>query len=99
MEKQSIQVTIADRTYPLSIIPSQEEEIRLAIKAINDMLERYRSSHSNSGADTQDNLSMVLLHFALKLQELDKRESSTEVIGDIRRLEIELENYISEHLK
>ncbi|MFA5713617.1 MAG: cell division protein ZapA [Bacteroidales bacterium] len=98
MDKQSIQVTIADRTYPLNIAPNQEEEIRLAVKAINEMFDRYRSSHSNTDADTQDNLSMVLLHFALKLQELGKQENSSEVIEDIRNLEMELENYIRVNL-
>ena len=61
-----IKVTIANRTYPLTIKREEEEQIRAAVKTINDAVVRFESRYAVQ--DKQDVLSMCALQLASKAE-------------------------------
>ena len=61
-----IKVTIANRTYPLTIKREEEEQIRAAVKTINDAVARFESQYAVK--DKQDVLSMCALQLASKAE-------------------------------
>ncbi|WP_298777739.1 cell division protein ZapA [uncultured Polaribacter sp.] len=96
MEKLKINIVIAGRTYPLSVNNEKEEEgMRKAANAINNLISRYEQNYAVS--DKQDVLSMCALQFASKLEinSLEKDSSSKEAIKKIN----ELTTLVDTHLK
>ena len=63
--KIKIKVKIADRIYPLTIRPEQEEAIRLSVKKIDQMIKQLEQSYAVR--DKQDVLAMSSLQYATKL--------------------------------
>ena len=63
--KIKIKVKIADRIYPLTIRPEQEEAIRLSVKKIDQMIRQFEKSYAVR--DKQDVLAMCSLQYATKL--------------------------------
>ena len=73
MEKKfKIKVNIADRIYPLTIRPEQEEAIRLSVKKIDQMIKQLEQSYAVR--DKQDVLAMCSLQYATKLIQKDNSE-------------------------
>lgn len=74
-----IKLSIADRVYPLTIDPSQEEGLRLAAKKIEQMIKRFESSYAVR--DKQDVLAMSALQFAAQVEQktIDKENDSKQV--------------------
>lgn len=97
MEQQSIQITIADRSYPLRIPVADEEKIRAAAKIINEKYSSYRSRYPSR--DAQDALSMALLQFVIRLIEAEQREESKHILDDLNNLDSLLNEYINLNLK
>lgn len=96
MDKLKINIVIAGRTYPLSVRNTQEEEgMRKAANAINNLISRYEQNYAVS--DKQDVLAMCALQFASKLEisSLEKSSENTEAINKIK----ELTNLVNTHLK
>ena len=48
-DQQSIQISIADRYYPLKVSLQDEEKIRAAVKIINDKVDLYRKRFTKDG--------------------------------------------------
>lgn len=71
MGELSIKVTIANRVYPLSIEPDEEEYVRKAASMINDVAKNYEQNYAVK--DKQDLLAMAALKFATEKLELDNR--------------------------
>ncbi|HAE31771.1 MAG TPA: cell division protein ZapA, partial [Flavobacteriales bacterium] len=69
MNELSIKVTIAGRTYPLTIDRSEEEKIRVAVSKINDNIKDLRDNYAVK--DTQDLLAMTALQFSTQSELLD----------------------------
>ncbi|MFC5195822.1 MULTISPECIES: cell division protein ZapA [Bizionia] len=71
-EKLKIKLSIANRVYPLTITPSQEEGLRKAAKNIEAMIKQFEQSYSVQ--DKQDVLAMCALQFASQVEQksLDK---------------------------
>ena len=67
--KIKIKVNIADRIYPLTIRPEQEEAIRLSVKKIDQMIKQLEQSYAVR--DKQDVLAMCSLQYATKLIQKD----------------------------
>jgi len=94
VEKQKIKITIADRVYPLTVLPSQEEGLRKASRTIEDMIKQFEESYAVQ--DKQDVLAMCALQFASKLEqtkgiaENDKNES----MEKLEAINLELANYL-----
>tara|TARA_B100001059_G_C17335350_1_gene333260 strand:+ start:246 stop:527 length:282 start_codon:yes stop_codon:yes gene_type:complete len=65
MESLKIKVTVANRTYPLTIKRDDEEQVRKAVKVIEERLKVYEKSFA--ARDTQDLLSMCLLEMSVKV--------------------------------
>ena len=93
-EKLKIKLSIANRVYPLTINPSQEEGLRTAAKKIDAMIKQFEQSYSVR--DKQDVLAMCALQFASQIEQkaLDKVYVNEEVE---QRLEA-LDQLLSEHL-
>ena len=65
-ETLKIKVTIAGRTYPLTIKREEEEQIRIAVKTINDAVVRFEERYAVQ--DKQDVLSMCALQLASRAE-------------------------------
>jgi len=62
-----IKLSIADRVYPLTINPSQEEGLRKAAKKIEEMIKKFEKSYAVR--DKQDVLAMCALQFAAQVEQ------------------------------
>lgn len=96
MGKLKINIVIAGRTYPLSVNNTQEEEgMRKAALAINQLISKYEQSYAVS--DKQDVLAMCALQFASKLEisNLENTSTSTEALHKIN----ELTQLVATHLE
>ena len=67
-DKLSIKVSIAGRIYPLTIERNEEENVRKAVKAINERVSDYEKNFDIK--DRQDLLAMSSLFFASQSMEL-----------------------------
>jgi len=70
-----IKLTIADRVYPLSVAPDQEEALRKSAKKIDAMIKQLEKSYAVR--DKQDVLAMCALQYATQLEQ----KSSTKTQG------------------
>lgn len=82
----NIKLMVADRLYPLSIVPSEEESFRLAAKKINEMIQTFEQHYDLR--DKQDAIAMCAIVLARqasqeKLDEDDKQEQITKKLQDI----------------
>ncbi|MFC2426878.1 MAG: cell division protein ZapA [Capnocytophaga leadbetteri] len=82
----NIKLMVADRLYPLSIDPSEEESFRLAAKKINEMIQSFERHYDLR--DKQDAIAMCAIVLARqasqeKLDEDDKQEQITKKLQDI----------------
>lgn len=95
-EQQSIQVIIADRAYQFKIEPTEEERVRLAVKMINERVERYKGLYAK--CDNQNALAMTVLQFVIKLMEIEDNKDASKVIEEIKSLDNQLEEYIHRNI-
>lgn len=82
----NIKLMVADRLYPLSIDPSEEESFRLSAKKINEMIQTFERHYDLR--DKQDAIAMCAIVLARqasqeKLDEDDKQEQITKKLQDI----------------
>ena len=92
-EKQRIKITIAERQYPLTIHPSEEESMRIAVARIREMVEFYKSKFKDR--DIQDALSMSVLQFAVRLVKLEQNKELDNLVEDLKALDKQLGEYIA----
>lgn len=62
MEELSIKIKVANRVYPLTIQPEEEEQVRKAADKINETISEYKKMYA--AKDFQDLLAMVVLELA-----------------------------------
>ena len=86
-EKLKIKLSIADRVYPLTIDPSQEEGLRKAAKNIEQLAKKFEQNYAVR--DKQDVLAMCALQFASKIEQrgIDNTEDTKEVTERLRALD------------
>jgi len=91
--QQKIKLSIADRVYPLTINPEQEEGLRKATKKIEEMIRRFEKSYAVR--DKQDVLAMCALQFATQVEQkqLDTIEVSHHVEEKLETLNQMLQDY------
>ena len=77
-----IKLSIADRVYPLTIHPDQEEGLRKAAKKIEGMIKQFEQSYAVR--DKQDVLAMCALQFAAQTEQKAIERSSEEVLAEDR---------------
>ena len=86
-EKLKIKLSIADRVYPLTIDPSQEEGLRKAAKNIEQLAKRFEQNYAVR--DKQDVLAMCALQFASKIEQrgIDKSEDTLKSTERLKALD------------
>lgn len=94
-EKLKIRISIADRMYPLTVDPSQEEGLRRASKKIDAMIRQFEENYAVR--DKQDVLAMCALQFASQLEQkqLDTTSESSDAHDRLKELNIRLADYLS----
>ncbi|MBB6681041.1 cell division protein ZapA [Aequorivita sp. 609] len=94
-EQLKIKLSIADRVYPLTINPSQEEGLRLAAKKIEEMIKKFEQSYAVR--DKQDVLAMSALQFAAQVEQkqIDRSSETKEAEERLRALSQILEEQLS----
>ena len=86
-EPLKIKLSIADRVYPLTISPSQEEGLRLATKKIEVMIKKFEQSYAVR--DKQDVLAMCALQFAAQVEQkqIDTSSNTQETEAKLKALD------------
>ena len=94
-EMLKIKLSIANRVYPLTIPPSQEEGLRIAAKKIDAMIKQFEQSYSVR--DKQDVLAMCALQFASQVEQknLDKEHVNEHVEEKLNALNQMLDLHLS----
>ena len=84
--QQKIKLSIADRVYPLTTTPEQEEALRKATKKIDEMIKRFEKSYAVR--DKQDVLAMCALQFATQVEQskIENTEESQQVEDKLIKL-------------
>ena len=94
-DQLKIKLSIADRVYPLTIAPSQEEGLRKAGKKIEEMIKRFEKSYAVR--DKQDVLAMCALQFAAQVAQktIDKDQDSSDIEQKLHALNELLQEHLS----
>ncbi|WP_121049218.1 cell division protein ZapA [Lacinutrix venerupis] len=94
-EMLKIKLSVANRVYPLTIPPSQEEGLRKAAKKIDAMIKQFEQSYSVR--DKQDVLAMCALQFASQVEQktLDREYVNEHVEEKLNTLNQMLELHLS----
>lgn len=94
-EKLKIKLSIADRVYPLTIDPRQEEGLRKAAKNIENLAKKFEQNYAVR--DKQDVLAMCALQFASKIEQsgINESESINAASERLKALENKLENFLN----
>ncbi|HUH28174.1 cell division protein ZapA [Gelidibacter sp.] len=94
-EQLKIKLSIANRVYPLTIAPEQEEGLRKAAKKIESMISQFEQNYSVR--DKQDVLAMCALQFASQVEQkmIDKDNVSEDVTNRLTALNDLLHSHLS----
>ncbi len=94
-EKLKIKLSIANRVYPLTIDPKQEEGLRKAALEIDAMIKQFEQSYSVR--DKQDVLAMCALQFASQTEQktIDKESLNEEVEQKLEAFDQLLKGYLN----
>ncbi len=86
-DQLKIKLSIADRVYPLTINPLQEEGLRAASKKIEGMIKQFEKNYAVR--DKQDVLAMCALQFAAMVEQrvIDKDNNTDEALDKLRSLD------------
>ncbi len=95
-DKLKIKLSIADRVYPLTIDPKQEEGLRKAAKNIETLAKKFEQNYAVR--DKQDVLAMCALQFASKIEQrgIDQSEDTEASIERLKALETLVSEKISD---
>lgn len=94
-EKLKIKISIADRMYPLTVDPSQEEGLRSASKKIDAMIKQFEQSYAVR--DKQDVLAMCALQFAAQVEQkqISKSQDDETSLTRLQNLDKKLSELLS----
>lgn len=86
-ESLKIKISIADRVYPLTINPAQEEGLRAASRKIEEMIKMFEKNYAVR--DKQDVLAMCALQFAAQVEqkEIDKSVDTEQALSRLKALD------------
>ena len=92
--KLKIKISVADRVYPLTVEPAQEEGLRSASKKIDAMIKQFEENYAVR--DKQDVLAMCALQFASQVEQkqIDNAIDGEDTIERIKRLNLLLDQYL-----
>ncbi|KAF2518510.1 cell division protein ZapA [Flavobacterium salilacus subsp. salilacus] len=94
-EKLKIKISIADRVYPLTVDPSQEEGLRSASKKIDVMIKQFEENYAVR--DKQDVLAMCALQFAAQTEQkqINTAESLEKAVNRLKEMDEKLSEILS----
>ncbi|MCB0463020.1 MAG: cell division protein ZapA [Flavobacteriaceae bacterium] len=94
-EQLKIKLSIANRVYPLTIDPKQEEGLRKAAQKIDAMIKQFEQSYSVR--DKQDVLAMCALQFASQNEQktIDNEYLNEEVEEKLVAIDQLLKEYLN----
>ena len=94
-EKLKIKISIADRVYPLTVEPSQEEGLRSKKKKIDAMIKQFEQSYAVR--DKQDVLAMCALQFAAQVEQkqISKSQDDETSLTRLQNLDKKLSELLS----
>ncbi len=94
-EKLKIKISIADRVYPLTVDPSQEEGLRSASKKIDAMIKQFEENYAVR--DKQDVLAMCALQFAAQVEQkqLDKSADMDDAFARLKLMNEKLDDLLA----
>ncbi|MHA4812397.1 cell division protein ZapA [Flavitalea flava] len=88
-----INVVIGDRTYRIKIERADEEQVRKALKTINDKIIEYKTHFA--GKDMQDYIAMVLLWYATQLSAGENQSAiSSPILEALSKMEQQLDKVL-----
>lgn len=90
-DKLNIRLTIAGKSYPLSIERENEEKYRRAESEINALVTQFRARFKAEG---EDYLAMAALQIALANVEMEMSRSLGEEIDRLAEIDRELDEYL-----
>ena len=95
-EKLKIKLSIADRVYPLTVTPAQEEGLRSASKKIDAMIKQFEENYAVR--DKQDVLAMCALQFAAQSEQkqIDRSVDVEEAFNRLQKMDEKLNRILSE---
>ena len=93
-EKLKIKISIADRMYPMTVFPNQEEGLRKAAKKIETMIKQFEQNYAVR--DKQDVLAMCALQFAAQTEQ--ETISSDHEIKEVEKRLGALDDLLQEHV-
>ncbi|AEW85808.1 cell division protein ZapA [Flavobacterium columnare] len=93
-EKLKIDISIAERLYPLTIDPTQKESLLKASQRIDYMLRQFEQNYAVK--DKQDLLAMCALQFATQVEQKNEEinDSNEQVTEKLKRLNNLLDQYL-----
>ena len=95
-EGLKIKLSIADRIYPMTVSPEEEEGLRIAAKKIDQLLKHYEQNYAVR--DKQDVLAMCALQFASQTEQksINKERNTTEAQSRLETLTKQIEQVLLE---
>lgn len=95
-DKLKIKISIADRVYPLTVEPAQEEGLRSASKKIDTMIKQFEENYAVR--DKQDVLAMCALQFAAQSEQkqIDRSADVEEAFNRLQKMDEKLNRILSE---
>ena len=94
-DKLKIKISIANRVYPLTILPSQEEGLRIAAQKIEKTVKKFEQNYSVQ--DKQDVLAMCALQFAAQSEQFSINKMNLN--NEFEQRLISLDNRLGDYLK
>tara|TARA_B100000963_G_C22350824_1_gene547162 strand:- start:49 stop:342 length:294 start_codon:yes stop_codon:yes gene_type:complete len=94
-DKLKIKISIANRVYPLTILPSQEEGLRIAAQKIEKTVKKFEQNYSVQ--DKQDVLAMCALQFAAQSEQSSINKINLN--NEFEQQLISLDNRLGDYLK
>lgn len=94
-QKFTINLTIADKRYPLKIDRSEEELVRSAAKLVNDWLAEFRNRFKvdEAGLELRDLLAMAACQIAMRALRAERSDDANTYSKSIVQLDKELEAF------
>ena len=87
-----LNIIIADRSYRIKILASDEETIRKVLKTINEKILEFKTQFA--GKDMQDYVSMVLIWYATQAKENNSEILSEDLLQSLLKMEKQLDEVI-----
>ncbi|MFK7048695.1 MULTISPECIES: cell division protein ZapA [Flavobacterium] len=93
-EKLKIDISIAERVYPLTVDPSQKESLLKASQRVDYMLKQFEQNYAVK--DKQDLLAMCALQFATQVEQKNEEitTSNLQVTEKLKKLNDLLDKHL-----